>query len=321
LWRLVATGVVAVSLIDSIAGGVARASDPAEDQLIKSGVESRRRQDDAGALALFQKAYELHHSPRAVAQMGLAEFALGRWVEAELHLLEAGAASPDPWIEKNQAVVRDALARVQEHVGDLDVIGQPEGAEIVIEGRVRGRLPLGKPIRVPVGECHFEVRAPGHAPLGRTVQISADRLTRESLNLTPLLVPAAPSAPPGVSIARDTAPRPREDGSRSGLRLASLVAGALGVASVGAGIIFGLEARSAGTTNSAASMFDQDADARGHQYETLQYVGYGAGAALIAAGVVGYWYTSNRSSGGSDARVAIAPLPGAGAALRVGGRF
>ena len=105
------------------------------------------------------------------------------------------------------------------------------------------------------------------------------------------------------------------------MRLASVVAGALGVASVGAGIIFGLEARSAGTTNSAASMFDQDADARGHQYETLQYVGYGAGAALIAAGVVGYWYTSNRSAGGSDARVGIAALPGAGAALRVGGRF
>src|SRR5690242_7609040 len=56
----------------------AEAADPTEDELIRQGVESRRHRDDAGALATFQKAYELHKSARAAAQMGLAEFALGR---------------------------------------------------------------------------------------------------------------------------------------------------------------------------------------------------------------------------------------------------
>jgi hypothetical protein len=311
--------------------GSARAGDATEDDLIKQGVESRRRRDDAGALASFQKAYELHHSPRAAAQIGLAEFALGRWVDAEGHLEEAVSASSDPWIAKNGAVVRDALSRVQGHLGDLEIMGSPAGAEIVIEGQVRGRLPLGKPIRTPLGECRFEVRASGYLSLGRTVQITAEQLTRETLNLSPVAPPAsnavgtthdgsAPKPVPGGEHPPADPIRSPEVARRSGLQTAGIALGAAGVLSVGLGAVLGLKAKSLGEANSNAPMFDATADERGHTYATLQYVAYGLGAALVATGVIMYLRSRPRHSGG-ELGVAIVPTALNGGGMLVSGRF
>jgi hypothetical protein len=77
------------------------AAESQEDLFIKQGIEGRRLDDDAGALELFTKAYELHHAPRALAQIGLARMALGLWVQAEADLEGALAATDDPWIRKN----------------------------------------------------------------------------------------------------------------------------------------------------------------------------------------------------------------------------
>src|SRR5438046_2479221 len=96
------------------AGGPARASDATEEKLIQQGVAARRAQDDSAALNLFQRAYALHHSPRAAAQMGLAEMATGRWPEAATHLEEAMAARSDPWIQKNAKPLREAFLQISQ---------------------------------------------------------------------------------------------------------------------------------------------------------------------------------------------------------------
>src|SRR5260221_6790394 len=123
---------------------VAQAADSAEEALIREGIEHRRRQEDAAALPLFQQAYELHHSPRSAAQVGLDEIALGRWIDADRHLEEALAAPSDPWIRKNRTILRQALDNVGRQLGELEILGSPEGAEISVEGEVRGTLPLAK---------------------------------------------------------------------------------------------------------------------------------------------------------------------------------
>ena len=92
----------------------ARASEPTEDELIRQGVERRRHQDDDAALELFRRAYALHKSPTAAAQMGLAEMALGRWPEADAHLMEALAASSNTWVKKNMGTLNKALAGVRQ---------------------------------------------------------------------------------------------------------------------------------------------------------------------------------------------------------------
>src|SRR5262245_36591458 len=187
LLRFVAVAAVLMGASAAHAAGTNAATNKEEDDLIKQGVDARRKQDDAAALELFTKAYAIRQSPRAVAQMGLAEIALGRWVKAEAHLEEALAATGDPWIKKNGKVLSDSLARVRQEVGLLEVLGGPAGAEVVIAGEPQGTLPLAKPIHVrAAADVRFELRAPGHETAVRTVRVTGGQLTRETVTLEPL---------------------------------------------------------------------------------------------------------------------------------------
>jgi hypothetical protein len=288
-------GWVSVLVVGAVvfgSGRVSAAPDPTEDELIRKGVEARRRRDDVAALDLFKQAYALHHSPRSAAQMGLAEIALGRWVDADAHLEEATAAATDPWIKKNAKTLEDSLARVQQEVGTLSILGSPDGAEIVISGEVRGTLPLDNPIRVRAGEVRFELRSPGHETETRTVRVLPGQLTRESVTLA-LLPPvvARPPTEPAPSVAsRPGTPGRNEASAPAGsaggtLRMTGLILAGAGVVAVAVGIGFGSKARAAGEADSKAPTFDPSAESMGHRYQTLQWVGYGVGGALIASGI------------------------------------
>ncbi|MBK8695071.1 MAG: hypothetical protein IPN17_23025 [Deltaproteobacteria bacterium] len=73
---------------------------------MRAGVELRRAHRDEEALAHFTRAYGQTRSPVAQAQMGLAEQALGRWVEAEEHVRRSLEAATDPWILRNREALR-----------------------------------------------------------------------------------------------------------------------------------------------------------------------------------------------------------------------
>src|SRR5207244_1663513 len=51
------------------------------EALLDQGYALRERGDDDQALAKFQAAYRLAPEPRALAQIALAEQALGRWLD------------------------------------------------------------------------------------------------------------------------------------------------------------------------------------------------------------------------------------------------
>lgn len=167
---------------------------------IKRGVELRRHAKDQEALEEFRKAYAAVKSARALAQIGLAEQALGRWVDAENDLGEAMSSKSDPWIRKNQATLNGAADVIRKHLGSLDVIG-PAGAELFVDGHTAGKLPLAKPARVPIGSLTVEVKKEGFFAATRPVSIAAGELTRESVDLQPL-----PAAPPKVVV--DVPPKP-----------------------------------------------------------------------------------------------------------------
>jgi tetratricopeptide (TPR) repeat protein len=80
------------------------------DAAISKGVELRRQNKDEEALAQFQRAYKISATPRAKAQMGLAEQAIGRWADAERDLDEAMTQASDPWIIRQRAVLTEAMA-------------------------------------------------------------------------------------------------------------------------------------------------------------------------------------------------------------------
>ena len=114
----------------------ARAGDSAEaEALIRQGVELRAQKKDERALPLFEKAYQLSRTPRTAGQLGLVEMALGYFVDAEKYLGEAVASPDHPWVAKNLATLKAQLATAKSQIGELYIIGEPAGAEVVVNGK------------------------------------------------------------------------------------------------------------------------------------------------------------------------------------------
>jgi hypothetical protein len=201
--------VVAATLPAAVA--LAASVDEAE-KLIRHGIELRKAHDDEGAARAFQQAYDQVHTPRAAGQLGLAEQALGRWEDAERHVGEAlHATGSDPWVVKNRATLDEALGTIQAHLGRVEVLGDPEGAEVSVNGRPVGKLPLADAVRVSAGEVDVEMRAPGYVPAQRTLTIIGGQYQRLVLHLSKEAAPevtASGSKPAGGDASTSPGPGP-----------------------------------------------------------------------------------------------------------------
>jgi hypothetical protein len=169
----------ALALVSAPLG--AFAGTPTVDDLIDQGLELRRQarglSPDAQrakleqALELLQRAHAQAPSPRTLAQMGLAEQSLGRWLDADSHLAAALASTDYPWIIKNRGLIEQSLAGVGRHIGRLLVQGSPPGASVYVNGQPRGTVPLPAPVQVAEGEASVQITAPGHQPFITTLKI------------------------------------------------------------------------------------------------------------------------------------------------------
>jgi hypothetical protein len=161
------------------------------DRLIEEGVALRKKGNDREALEKFESAFQLAKTPRAQAQIGFAQQALGLWVDAEANVAAALESKKDPWVKSRIAMLESSLEKIRKHVGGLEVIG-PDGAELTIDGRPSGTLPLERPLRLLAGTVTLIVRADGFLPVTRVASIPADGLARETIEL----VPKPPEPPP-----------------------------------------------------------------------------------------------------------------------------
>ncbi|MEP6651871.1 MAG: hypothetical protein ABJA82_00840 [Myxococcales bacterium] len=187
----------------------AAASGSAEETLINRGVEFREKGKDQAALESFESAYQLSKGARALAQIALAEQALGRWVEAESHLGQAFLHSDDPWIARNKALLDQSLNDIQGHLGSLELTGGVPGAAISVNGIAAGTLPLPAVLRLSAGSVAVEVRAAGYLPMTRTVTVPVRGLARESVALVaeqpaPIPFTLHPEARPAIAVAAAT---------------------------------------------------------------------------------------------------------------------
>lgn len=260
IWPVCLLVLLATWGVGLLCGGARAASAATEaDAAIKHGVELRRGGDDLRALEEFQRAQSLQRSARALAQIGFAEQALGRWREAEEHLGLALADTGDPWTRRHREVIEQSRAAVAAHLGSLEVLGSPEGAELRIDGSPVGRLPLGRPVRVAAGRIGIELAADGYLPVTRPVTITAGQLARETITLQKI---AAPPAVESLPIARSPPPvaraptaggdglpgiaevrrAPEDPGGGSWQRTAAWVSGGAAVLLAGAAVV-GLVAR------------------------------------------------------------------------------
>jgi hypothetical protein len=216
-WRRLAATATAVALALPLAGGAEaaqRAGSVDNEEIIRRGVELRRKRDEEGALREFRRAYEMSPTARAAAQMGLAERSLHRWVDAEAHLAEALAAREDPWIRQNRKVLEAELRLVSGKIGRVEITGEPAGAEVVVNTRIIGRLPLPAAARVEPGSVRVELRSPGYTSAAMTVKVNAGQTATVDIKLdrertpsgaTSAVTPPAPAETPPAPAASPSA--------------------------------------------------------------------------------------------------------------------
>lgn len=155
-----------------LALSIAAAPNADADKLIKQGVELRKKRKDAEALELFKKAHALEATPRALAQIALAEQALASWVDAELNLKNALADADDPWIKSNLVPLKKALGEIDEHLATVTIRGVPEGAEIKIGAQAPVVAPIFHSLRAECGSpVSIAATATGYLPQTKLVTL------------------------------------------------------------------------------------------------------------------------------------------------------
>jgi hypothetical protein len=196
----------------------------------------------------FRRAYELSKSARALAQIALAEQALGRWLEAESYLTEALTHTEDSWIGHNKKSLNQALNDIQGHLGSLELPGEAKEGTVKVDGVQVATLPLTKSLRVPAGSIALEVQAPGYLPIVRTVVVPARGLAREPLvfvAVPPAAKPLPPQENPPLQLAGGTLTpkeeKPQAQPSTWGTgRTVGVILGVAALGSLGTGIAFHL---------------------------------------------------------------------------------
>jgi hypothetical protein len=294
----------ALTLCAASSASAQTAADPSEP-IIRHGLQLREQGMEREALAEFTRAWEMGHTPRARAQMALAEQALGEWVAAFEHMTEALDARTDPWIASRRSVLEEAFAVIRGRVGQLEVESDPVGAEVSIDGVVRGSTPLAHPIALVAGSHVVEARMQGRLAVSRSVSVHADEVHREALVLAPMAAVVAPA-----SSAPAASPAPvvdRADRENVGPGAGPWVVMAAGAAALALGTVFWIlrgnelvAAAHACNTGSDDFLTCGDAPTRAEHdagiphYDTAVTDSWVAGSAFIvgglavAGGLVGY---------------------------------
>ncbi len=274
------------------------------DARFEAGRALRRDHRDAEALSHFQQLYAEAHEPRALAQVGLAQAALGRWAEAEMNLSQA-LANPDAWIAENRAggaMLDQQAQRIAAHLGSLDVVSDAPGAEVWVGGQRVGTIPLARPLRLEAGRVTFEVRAAGYAPTQRVADVIAGGMSRESVSLTRALSSVeGPSQGVGGTFF---ASGPTAQGPSNTTRtLAWVAAGGAVVFLAGGAVAYALGAPAADRWNDDAQCLrpgmtrEQQCSSDGSLARTmsaLEITGFVAGGALAAASAALFYVSTPR---------------------------
>ncbi len=272
------------------------------DRLLDVGVDFRTCGDEQRALKLFQKAHALDPSPRATAQLGMAERALRDYVQAERHLQSALKAADDPWISKNSKALTRALELARDHLGSVVIKSNVPGAVLFVNGAKVGELPMTAPIRVVAGESTFVAEADGYKPARLVRNIGARSNQEFTLHLTvdaPAPQQARKPTPQRAAPPPEPAPTPpaadTESAPGTGYRGWMIGAATAGVIGIGIGTAFGIRALSLKSERddlcpdpTCADSRGTEADQQGRSAALVSTVAFSIGLTAAAIAVVLY---------------------------------
>lgn len=198
---------------------VAHAQDPIEEAPPASAIEPLIEQAAAlleagnqhdALLVLQQAALQSPTSVRVRVHLAAVHQAMGEWIAAEQHLSFALAQRDDPYIVEHEEALNEALSSIESRLSQLLVSGQPEGADVYLDGHLLGTLPLEAPARILSGPHVLRVSRRGY----RGYTASVDALPGVSVNqvvyLDPEPVRVSPRpTPPSDAFTRDEEPDPQ----------------------------------------------------------------------------------------------------------------
>jgi tetratricopeptide repeat protein len=174
------------------------AENPEADKFVERGIQLRAEGKDAEALKAFEKAAEIDpESVRIQLHLATVHQALGDWLAADQYLSLALRRQNHPYVNRHRKALEDAQRVISANIGSLEVDGEPAGAEVRLNGRLVGTLPLSEPVRVVIGSYLLEVRLDRHYTAQRPIVITGGGLVRESFRLEPM--PADDRGAPGAS--------------------------------------------------------------------------------------------------------------------------
>jgi hypothetical protein len=324
-FSILAAAVLSVTVVAS----TARAEDDPE-VLIRDGVSLRRSGDDAKAYGYLKHAYEIAHTPRTAAQLGLVEQALGRFLESQQHLSEALDGN-DAWVDQNRALLEKSRESVRQHLGKIELHGLPPGTVVGISGQPPVPVPKDGALWVPPGMVKLALSAPDRTSVSKEAVASAGMSVVLEVDF-PLAAPApgaetvtrqAATETTSAAATVTTTPATGPDDKNRTLRIAGLVTAGAGVL-VGVSGVFvyhsGTSKRDAIERNAKAGL---PYDPSNGDYQTLTDTGIAlmiAGGAAVATGAVLY-LLGREAKTSTETHVSLGYLPGAGGHILIGGRF
>ncbi len=326
--------VFAALLVVAAASTKARAAEDPE-ALIRDGIELRRHGEDAKAHGYFQRAYDVGHTPRAAAQLGLVNQALGFNLEAEHYLTEA-LQTQDPWVLSHRNILEKSRQTVRARLGRIEVRGLPSDATAAWAGQAAQPVPNNNVLWVVPGKVTLTFAAPNHTPVTKETSVGPGESVTVEIEMPavpqPVAAQPAPAPEPAAAAAPPTQTPPAspetEAGSGRPLRIAGLITAGAGVAAGVAGIFV----YRAGVNKAHA--IEQNAnpqspapyDESNGNYKSLSNAGIGlmiGGGVALVTGVVLYFVGrgANSESNEGGTQVSLGYLPGFGAHLSLGGSF
>jgi hypothetical protein len=127
--------------------------------------------DAPGALAEFQRAYELVPNPTVLFNVGLVAEAMGDPVHA-VEALDRVLRAPGNLGARELARAHEVRDEQAARVGRIALRGNVDGAEVEVDGTTVGRTPLAAPLQVGSGQHIVAVVRPGYAPVRRAVVVA-----------------------------------------------------------------------------------------------------------------------------------------------------
>ena len=273
-----------------------------EEMFIRKGVELRKNKRDAEALIEFLKAFDVAHTSRAAAQLGLCEQALEKWLQSHLHLSLALASESDTWVAQHRATLEKSRDNVAEKLGRIDVRGTPKDGMVVIGGDVVGRLSDSPSTYVLPGSTAVSITAEGYKPFKQTKQVDAGAaiVVNAELESIPMAAASPGRAQQPAVAPMEVVARPIETPTER-TSVGPWIGWGAGGVLIGAGVLFGIRASSKAEEARTAAKYSSSAEDSAQQAEVLQWVCIGSGIVAIAAG--SFFYL--RAPGNTE--VALAP--------------